>query len=128
MDEMEIICADCNSVLQNQNEKCKKCGSTKKVIKLIFRDTMPEIHDSLRFKVKDKTKNSRKNPVLDVFQGDEIYKCTGEWVNKVRELDKTNNRYYENVEILDGKILHHCDEKLTDHQGHGSAKINSKKV
>jgi len=88
---------------------------------------MPEIHESIGFKAKDKTKNSRKNPVLDVFQGDEIYKRTGEWVNKEREIDKTNNRYYEIVKTLDGKILHHCDEKLTDHQGHGSAKIKSKK-
>jgi len=123
MDEMVIICADCNSVLPNQNDKCKKCGSTKKVIKLFFGDIMPEIHESLGFKVKDKTKNSKKNPVLKVFQGNEIYKRTGEWVNKEREIDKTNNRYYENIETLDGKILHHCDEKLTDHQGHGSAKI-----
>jgi len=123
MDEMVIICADCNSVLPNQNDKCKKCGSTKKVIKLFFGDIMPEIHESLGFKVKDKTKNSKKNPVLKVFQGNEIYKRTGEWVNKEREIDKTNNRYYENIETLDGKILHHCDEKLTDHQGHGIAKI-----
>ena len=127
MDDMVVICADCNSVLPNENDKCKKCGSTKKVIKLFFGDIMPEIHESIGFKAKDKTKNSRKNPVLDVFQGDEIYKRTGEWVNKEREIDKTNNRYYEIVKTLDGKILHHCDEKLTDHQGHGSAKIKSKK-
>jgi hypothetical protein len=127
MDDMVIICADCNSVLPNQNDKCKKCGSTKKVIKLFFEDAMPGIHECLHFKAKDKTKNSRKNPILDVFQGDDIYKRTGEWVNKVREFDKINNRYYENVETLDGKILHHCDEKLTDHQGHGSAKSKSKK-
>ena len=127
MNDMEIICADCNSVLSNQNDKCNKCGSTKKVIKLFLKEIVSGIYEGIGFKVKDRTKNSKKNPVLDVFQGKEICKCTGEWVNKKREIDKINNRYYENVETLDGKILHHCDEKLTDHQGHGSAKIKSKK-
>jgi ribosomal protein L40E len=126
MEDMKIICADCNSLLPNENDKCMKCGSTKKVIKLHFKDKI-SIHEGLCFKVKDKTKNSKNNPVLDVFHGNQIQKCTGEWVNKKREIDKTNNRYYEHIETLDGKELHHCDEKLTDHQGHGSAKIKLKK-
>jgi ribosomal protein L40E len=123
MEDMEkIICADCNSVLPNENDKCKKCGSTKKIIKIHVKDTM-QIYDGLGFKVKDKTKNSKKNPVLSAFQGAEIHKCSGKLVNKEREVDKINNRYYEHVETFNGEILHHCDEKLTDHQGHGSAKI-----
>jgi len=123
----EIICADCNSVLLNENDKCNKCGSSKKIIKIHFEDTMPEMREIFCFKVKDKTKNSKKNPVLDVFQGIQIRKSTGELVNKEREIDKINNRYYEHVETLDGKELHLCDEKLTDHQGHGNAKIELKK-
>jgi hypothetical protein len=41
--------------------------------------------------------------------------------------DKTNNRYYEHIETLNGKELHHCDEKLIDHQGHGNSKIKFNK-
>jgi hypothetical protein len=126
MDDMEIICADCNSILPNQSDKCKICGSTKKIIKLHVEDNM-KIYESFGFKAKNKIKNSKKNPVMDVFQGVEIHKNTGVLVNKERIIDKINNKYYEHVETFDGEILHHCDEKLTDHHGHGSAKIKLKK-
>jgi len=119
---MEITCADCKSVLPNEKDECKKCGSNKKDIKLYFKKEI-DIRGCYNFKVKDKTRNSKKNPVLNVFRGDEICKSTGEWVNKERVIDKKNNRYYEHVETFDGKELRHCDEKLTDHLGHGSAKI-----
>ena len=123
---MEVICVDCNSSLPNQNDRCKKCGSTRKVIKLFIEDNL-KTYEGFGFKVKDKTKNSKKNPVLNVFQGNEICKNTGELVKKERVIDKTNNKYYEHIETFNGKELHHSDEKLTEHQGHGDAKIKLKK-
>ena len=125
VEDMKIICADCNTILSNENDKCNKCGSTNKIINIYIEDKI-STHEAIRYKVKDETKNSKKNPVLEVLQGEEIQKCTGEWVNKVRKIDKTNDRYYEHIETLDGKEIHHCDEKLTDHQGHGNAKTSWK--
>ena len=81
-----------------------------------------EINDQLKYKAKDKTKNSKKNPILDAFQGVDLSKKTGELVNKEREIDKINDRYYEHIETFDGTVIHHCEEKLTEHFGHGSAK------
>lgn len=47
-------------------------------------------------------------------------------VNKTRIFDKENNKYMEKVEdYRTGKILHKCEEKLSDHIGHGSAKIKT---
>jgi hypothetical protein len=59
---MEIICAKCNTVLSNQNDKCKNCGADKKIINLYFSDKFPKMHESVSGKVKDRTKNSKKIP------------------------------------------------------------------
>ena len=42
-------------------------------------------------------------------------------VHRVRIIDKINDRYVEKVAYLDtGTIIRDCDEKLTEHYGHGS--------
>lgn len=38
-----------------------------------------------------------------------------------RLIDRVNNRYIETVQ-RDGITVHHADEPLSDHRGHGSAK------
>lgn len=40
-----------------------------------------------------------------------------------RIIDRENDRYFEKVSDYDtGEIIHHCEEPLSQHQGHGSAK------
>ena len=52
------------------------------------------------------------------MQGDK----TG-FVHRVRVIDKENDRYIEKVGYLDtGTIIRDCDEKLSEHYGHGSDK------
>jgi len=49
-------------------------------------------------------------------------------VTRVRMIDKINDRYVEKVIYTDtGTIIRDCDEKLTEHWGHGSAKDSKKK-
>jgi hypothetical protein len=44
-------------------------------------------------------------------------------VRHERLIDRQNNRYSEKVTARDtGEVIHHCDEPLTDHTGHGSDK------
>ena len=121
---MEIICAKCNTVLPNQNDECNNCGANKKIINLYFSDKFPKMHESLSVKVKDRTKNSKKNPVLKFFKGHQIYVDTGEWVNKEQTIDTIQDKYYEHIETFDGKMIHHCSEKLSEHKNRGSAKFN----
>jgi len=40
MEYSEVICTDCKSLLPNERDKCKKCGSNKKIINLIFSEQM----------------------------------------------------------------------------------------
>ncbi|MGH7115721.1 MAG: hypothetical protein ACREE9_14665 [Stellaceae bacterium] len=40
-----------------------------------------------------------------------------------RFIDRNTDRYFEKVTMCDsGEIVHECDEPLSDHRGHGSAK------
>jgi hypothetical protein len=40
-----------------------------------------------------------------------------------RYISRGTDRYFEKVTMCEtGEVVHECDEPLTDHQGHGSAK------
>jgi hypothetical protein len=42
---------------------------------------------------------------------------------KTQIIDRRKNTYYERVvDPATGEVVHHCDEPLTSHQGHGDAK------
>ena len=48
------------------------------------------------------------------------------WGRRFKMEDKTNDRYMERVVAEQtGEALHCCEEKLTEHRGHGSAKGHS---
>ena len=119
----KIFCSKCNSILASEKDRCSYCGSKEKTIKLAFIDSN-EIYEQFKFKAKDKTKNKKKNPILDVFQGVDIRRSTCELVHKKKEIDKINDSYYEHIDTFGGTVIHHCEEKLTAHYGHGSAKYN----
>ncbi len=63
-------------------------------------------------------RSKKKGLVLEFFDGWELSKKFGILVRKFRRIDRENNRYEEHVETPDG--VHHTDEPLSEHQGHGS--------
>lgn len=76
------------------------------------------------------TKNGIKKRDFEIkysnssFQKDE----TGA-VSRYRMIDKKNDRYVGKISYTDtGAIIRDCDEKLTEHWGHGSAKDSKKKL
>lgn len=95
----------------------------KKNLDLALNDGV-EVHDSLRGKVKDASLPSKKNPRVDFFSGDDLRKSDGKWMQKERVLDKDND-YYKEV-VVDpetGEEIHHNEEPLSEHFGHGSVKF-----
>jgi hypothetical protein len=47
----------------------------------------------------------------------------GKWSILVRTFDWLRDWYYEDiVDKETGRVIKHCEEKLIDHRGHGSAK------
>jgi hypothetical protein len=57
------------------------------------------------------------------FTGDEIRGADGKWMKEERTIDRDRCRYKETVTDPEtGEVVHHCDEPLINHTGHGSAK------
>lgn len=122
-----IMCKKCGTELDDSynkkmNEPCPKCGSTKQDITIIENDRL-EMHDYIRGKIKDPNLPSREKTRQDFFQGDDRRKKDGKWMTKERSIDKDNDIYKETVvDPETGKIIHSCEEPLSKHRGHGSAK------
>ena len=86
-----------------------------------------EMHDGLRAKIKDTTMPSMKNPRVDLFAGDDLRKSDNKWITKERVIDKNKDLYREVVkDPTTGEIVHHCEEHLSQHFGHGAAKLKTK--
>ena len=55
--------------------------------------------------------------------GEELYRASGKWFQKERIIDRENDRYVERyTDTETGVVTRHCDEPLSQHVGHGSAK------
>jgi hypothetical protein len=136
-DEMTIavFCTDCNAPLPSEwahqvapENVCPRCGSIKTTINMnIVDDVGLEVHDSLRARAKDITMPSKKNPRVDIFAGDDLRKSDNKWMTKERVIDKDKDLYREIVkDPTTGVIVHHNEEPLSQHFGHGSAKFKTK--
>lgn len=123
-------CSDCGERLDehahgtSESVPCPNCRSVRKTISLCFvDDAQLDLKDSLRGKIKDSTKPSKKKLRQDFFVGDDMHQKSGKWYKKERYLNKDENTYKEVVTDPEtGKIVHCCEEPLDQHQGHGSAK------
>lgn len=83
-----------------------------------------EMHSKLGAKAKHP---GDKKPFIEQVTGDDVRRSTGTWVKHDRVIDRENNRYKEDVvDPKTGEVIHHCDEPLSEHTGHGDAKETRK--
>jgi len=81
------------------------------------------IKDRLDGKVIDPSLPPKKRVRKEFIVGADKRISDGEWMDKERVIDRDNDYYKEKVvDPSTGEIIHHCEEKLTDHWGRGSAK------
>ena len=56
--------------------------------------------------------------------GDSLHRNSGKWMKLRRVIDRDNDWYEETVINPEtGNVIHDCNEPLSAHRGHGSAKI-----
>lgn len=130
-----VSCSDCNAELppefgqEIKGKVCPSCGSTKLTLRLNFVDALEvQTHANMAGVVKDPRLPSKKKTRVRFFSGDDQRKADGKWMQKERVIDRDKNRYTEKVVDPDtGEVVHHCDEPLTDHVGHGSARLKADK-
>ncbi len=123
--EKTYECGNCHSLLPDPpTGPCDVCGSTDQIQKLNIGETIGiEMHDQINAKLKDHSLRSNDKLRVHLIAGDDQRKRDGRWMNKERLIDRDNNRYKETVtDPITGEVVHQCDEPLSDHWGHGSAK------
>jgi len=78
------------------------------------------IHEILGMKAKHK---DAKRPYVELVSGDDLHRKTGKWMKLSRLIDRENDLYKEEVKNPEtGDIVHRCEESLSEHTGHSSAK------
>ena len=74
-------------------------------------------------KVRDDSFPSKKKVRKELIQGFDVRVSKGDYVYKEREIDRDHNIYREHIAEETGEVIHSVSESLTDHFGHGSAKL-----
>jgi hypothetical protein len=123
----EATCNDCHHVFvpgTGIDGPCPNCGSQSLTIRLGFSDTVDlNLKDRLDGKVIDPSLSSKKKVRRTFMVGADKRVKDGRWMHKERTLDRDLNQYKERViDPLTGEVVHHCEEPLSDHTGHGSDK------
>lgn len=126
----QVCCKDCGAPIDepsntpaDQRAPCPSCGSTTRLIKKELTATL-DIHPSLGFKAKEQGKG---RPFIEGKSGEDLYRKTGKWMFLERVIDRAKNWYKELItDPATGKIIHHCEEPLSEHRRHGSAKKKDK--
>lgn len=98
---------------------CVACGSTARFFAVSIEEAVT-LRSGLGFKHK---RPGHKKPIAEGFTRPETARSTVAAVERMMHVDREKDHYVETVtEYETGTVVHHCDEKLSEHIGHGSAK------
>lgn len=123
-------CIDCGAdrtdydLPTGPHEPCRSCGSTRRnvavSISVAFRlDGHVAYHAN--HPSKNYRKGSKSRPGLETWGGEQ-QSADGVYREVRRVVDREGNRYEETVTNPDGTLRRSESHKLSEHQGHGSAK------
>lgn len=119
-----ITCAACEMVLDEAADgeprhPCPHCGSRLRNLVVEIEERV-EIHEMLEAKGQ---RQGMKKFAFEDRSGDEFGVKVQRWLKKVRVIDRENDHYREKVwDPETGDVIHECEEPLSQHFGHGSAK------
>ncbi len=128
MSQCLVQCSNCSYTLSElpnfiEVAECPKCSSLDRHITAVesFR-----FHEQIRLSAKDPKRTGKKKVRKQVISGDDFHVSSGKWNEKVRIIDVDNDHYFEKITDPEtGKVIHFCEEPLSKHLGHGSAKQKS---
>lgn len=102
-----------------QRRACPSCGSLSRHIKMT--STATATHEvAMSFKAK---RPSVKRPIYEGLSKPSVQRTTGILMRLERFFDRLKDRYLERVtNPVTREVVHSCDEPLSAHRGHGSAK------
>jgi len=123
---VQVTCNNCRTEYEaatnepsEARTKCPMCGST---ARLFFQFCEGEISVYSKLGYRGKRGGKGKPFMLGVI-GYDLFRSIQKWVRLERVIDRENDYYKEVItDPTTGEIIHHCEEPLSKHQGHGSAK------
>jgi hypothetical protein len=127
MPALSVQCGNCElPLLEDCSEQHRQPCPGWRSIRRIFNHAGTEItYLEKMWKMKIKTPSFLGKGHIRVEQrvGDDLHRRSARWFKKERIIDRKNDRYFEKIADPEtGCVIHHCDEPLTQHFGHGSAK------
>ena len=85
------------------------------------------VDDTLRAYETIQTKGKREGeskPFREQISGDDYSHKNKKWIKKERVIDREKDYYFEKITDPEtGDVLHYCEEPLSSHRGHGTAKF-----
>mgnify|MGYP005867416241 CR=1 FL=1 len=119
-------CAQCKAVLDEAPQTapvsrwpCPNCGSLARSYHVLIQ-VNAEARGSLGQKARH---GATGKPFLEQKSGDSFFHKAQRWVYRIMRIDRDNDLYSETVvDPATNEIIHRCEEPLSKHQGHGSAK------
>ncbi len=84
-----------------------------------------KVHGFVR--LKDKTKGFKKS-LRETSAGDDYHRKSKQWNLLDRVIDRQHDQYKEVIKNKEGVVIHKCEEPLSNHRGHGSAKKKKYKI
>ncbi len=125
-DSIDVKCGQCHEPLDETSHlpaaeprPCPGCGSLSRQINVAVSGTI-EVHRKVKLMGR---RPGMKRPFIEQTAGDDLHRKTGRWMKLQRIIDRENDRYYERVtDPRSGNVVHECDEPLSEHKGHGSAR------
>lgn len=119
-------CAKCGvAILTNTDTPeyrtpCSNCGSTGRNYHVSLSDTAVA-RDGIGVKAK---RAGEKKPYIEDIAAPDYSRSKEKLVHRQRIIDRDKDLYFEQVTDYEtGEILHKCEEPLSQHQGHGAAKL-----
>ncbi len=118
-------CSNCGATIDTSHDgvnfrtPCQLCGSIKRIYNVSIKESIV-LRDGIGVKGK---RVGEKRPFVEDLSKPDFSRSRGKFVHLQRVIDRDNDQYYEKVvDYETGEIIHHCEEPLSIHQNHGSAK------
>lgn len=127
----EVKCGNCGEALDEDDSlsssermPCPKCGDLRRNY-FVHIEEKAIARDGLGIKARH---HNRRKPYYESYGGPAMSRALGKHVHKQRVIDRENDEYREHIEDYEsGEAIHHCEEPLSAHRGHGDAKKKKNK-
>ena len=121
-----VECSDCGALIDTESDTpenrtpCSVCGKNGRTFNVFIEETII-LRDGLGVKAK---RPGESRPYVEDKAMPSFSHRLGKHVLREQVIDRDNNRYFEKItDYESGEIIHHNEEPLTEHRGHGTAKV-----